>query len=427
MERAQHRAAQAVRRVLAGSTLAKALAAEDVDTVSDRPLVHELAYGTLRFLGQLRAILGALAHRAPADKGIEALIWIALYQLIHTNAPAHVVVDCAVRATSRVRRPAAKGLVNAVLRNFLRRRQALLSEIESDAEARFSYPRWWIDLVRSEYPERFGAILDAGNARSPLSLRVNVRKSSPEAFIAMLVEQGIAAERVGSTGIIVSAPRPVIALPGYAEGLFSVQDAGAQLAAPLLAARDGMRVLDACAAPGGKTTHLAELADLDLSAIDIDAKRVARIGENLARLGLAARLVIGDAADPASWWDGRGFDRILADVPCTASGIVRRRPDGKWLRRESDVASFALQQRRLLDALWPLLAAGGRLLYSTCSIFRAENAEQIDTFVARHDDAVRIGVELPPPMACVDGQLLPVEGDAAHNHDGFFYALLEKS
>jgi 16S rRNA (cytosine967-C5)-methyltransferase len=427
MERAQHLAAQAVRRVLAGSTLAKALAADDVDTVSDRPLVHELAYGTLRFLGQLRAILGALAHRAPADKGIEALIWIALYQLIHTNAPAHVVVDCAVRATSRVRRPAAKGLVNAVLRNFLRRRQALLSEIESDAEARFSYPRWWIDLVRSEYPERFGAILDAGNARSPLSLRVNVRKSSPEAFIAMLVEQGIAAERVGSTGIIVSAPRPVIALPGYAEGLFSVQDAGAQLAAPLLAARDGMRVLDACAAPGGKTTHLAELADLDLSAIDIDAKRVARIGENLARLGLAARLVIGDAADPASWWDGRGFDRILADVPCTASGIVRRRPDGKWLRRESDVASFALQQRRLLDALWPLLAAGGRLLYSTCSIFRAENAEQIDTFVARHDDAVRIGVELPPPMACVDGQLLPVEGDAAHNHDGFFYALLEKS
>jgi 16S rRNA (cytosine967-C5)-methyltransferase len=427
MERAQHLAAQAVRRVLAGSTLAKALAADDVDTVSDRPLVHELAYGTLRFLGQLRAILGALAHRAPADKGIEALIWIALYQLIHTNAPAHVVVDCAVRATSRVRRPAAKGLVNAVLRNFLRRRQALLSEIESDAEARFSYPRWWIDLVRSEYPERFGAILDAGNARSPLSLRVNVRKSSPEAFIAMLAEQGIAAERVGSTGIIVSAPRPVIALPGYAEGLFSVQDAGAQLAAPLLAARDGMRVLDACAAPGGKTTHLAELADLDLSAIDIDAKRVARIGENLARLGLAARLVIGDAADPASWWDGRGFDRILADVPCTASGIVRRRPDGKWLRRESDVASFALQQRRLLDALWPLLAAGGRLLYSTCSIFRAENAEQIDTFVARHDDAVRIGVELPPPMACVDGQLLPVEGDAAHNHDGFFYALLEKS
>ena len=427
MERAQHLAAQAVRRVLEGSTLAKALAVDDAEADGDRALVHELAYGTLRFLGQLRAILRALAHRAPPDKSIEALVWIALYQLIHTNAPPHAVVDCAVRATSRVRRPAAKGLVNAVLRNFLRRRQALLSEIESDPEARFSYPRWWIDKVRAEYPDWFGAVLDAGNARPPLSLRINMRKSNPEAFIAMLAERGFAAERAGDTGIIVSPPRPVTALPGYVEGLFSVQDAGAQLAAPLLAPRDGMRVLDACAAPGGKTTHLAELADLDLSAIDIDATRIARIGENLARLGLAARLVVGDAANPASWWDGRGFDRILADVPCTASGIVRRHPDGKWLRRESDVASFAMQQRRLLDALWPLLATGGRLLYSTCSIFRAENAEQIDAFVARHDNAVRMSFELPPPMASVDGQLLPVEGDAAHNHDGFFYALLEKS
>ncbi|HEV2685846.1 MAG TPA: 16S rRNA (cytosine(967)-C(5))-methyltransferase RsmB, partial [Actinomycetota bacterium] len=198
-------------------------------------------------------------------------------------------------------------------------------------------------------------------------------------------------------------------------------------AAPLLAASDGMRVLDACAAPGGKTTHLAELADLDLTAIDIDATRVARVAENLARLRLGARLLVGDAADPASWWDGRGFDRILADVPCTASGIVRRHPDGKWLRRESDVASFALQQRRLLDALWPLVAAGGRLLYSTCSIFRAENVEQIDAFLARHADAMRLDVAFPSPMASIDGQLLPVQGDAAHNHDGFFYALLEKS
>jgi 16S rRNA (cytosine967-C5)-methyltransferase len=427
MERAQHLAAQAVKRVLAGTTLAKALAVDDEPAQRERALVHELAYGSLRFLGQLRAIVGALAHRKPADPGIEALLWVALYQLIHTRAPAATVVDCAVRATSRLRRPAAKGLVNAVLRNFLRRQRAVLVEIEHDPEARFSYPRWWIERTRSEYPERFAAILDAGNARPPLSLRVNVRKTDPPAFGALLLEHGIAAASVGSAGIILGRPQPVTGLPRYAQGFFSVQDAAAQLAAPLLGARDGMRVLDACAAPGGKTTHLAELADLDLMAIDIDSHRVARIAENLARLGLSARVVVGDAAEPASWWDGRPFERILADVPCTASGVVRRHPDGKWLRRESDVAAFAMQQRRLLDALWPLLARRGRLLYSTCSIFRAENRDQIDAFVARHDDALRVSIELPQSWAALDGQLLPVEGDAEHNHDGFFYALLEKS
>jgi 16S rRNA (cytosine967-C5)-methyltransferase len=426
MERALALAARAVRRVLAGGTLAQALAAGDDEAREDRALVHELAYGTLRFLGQVRAIVRALAHRVP-DAGIEALLWVAVYQLVHTRAPEHAVVDCAVRATSRVRRPAAKGLVNAVLRNFLRRRRELLSDIERDPEARFSYPRWWIDKVRGELPERFAAILDAGNARPPLSLRVNARRSAPEDYVAMLAAHEIPARRVGSVGVIVERPRPVTGLPGYAEGLFSVQDAGAQLAAPLLSARDGMRVLDACAAPGGKTTHLAELASLDLTAIDIDEARVGRIAENLSRLGLSARLLKGDANEPHSWWDGRPFDRVLADVPCTASGVVRRHPDGKWLRRESDVASFALQQRRLLDALWPLLARGGRLLYSTCSLFRAENADQIEAFVTRHHDALQMRLELPASWGAFDGQLLPVEGDAEHNHDGFFYALLEKS
>ena len=227
--------------------------------------------------------------------------------------------------------------------------------------------------------------------------------------------------------MIVDRPRPATALPGYTSGWFSVQDAAAQLAAPLLDAGEGMRVLDACAAPGGKTTHLAELATADLTAIDVDAHRLERVGENLARLGLSARLVAGDATDPAAWWSGVPFERILLDAPCTASGVVRRHPDAKWLRRESDVAGFVEQQRRLLDALWPTLARGGRLLYSTCSIFRAENAEQIETFVARHPDASRVPLELPDSFAAVDGQLLPAEVGAEHNHDGFFYALLQKS
>lgn len=426
MERAQRVAAKAVRGVLAGATLRDALARESRQAYGERALIHELAYGTLRFLGQSRAIVRALADRPIPDMSVAALLWVALYQLLHTSAPVHAVVDGAVRATSRLRRTSAKGMVNAILRNFLRRKSALLSEIARDPEARFSYPRWWIERVRAEYPERFAAILDAGNARPPLCLRVNVRWTTPEALVALLEAHGIGAQRVGPVGVSVATPRPVTALPGYAQGLFSVQDAAAQLAAPLLGARDAMRVLDACAAPGGKTTHLAELAALDLTALDVDGQRLERLAENLARLRLSARVVAGDAGEPGSWWDGTAFDRILADVPCTASGVVRRHPDAKWLRRESDVAGFVAQQRRLLDALWPTLARGGRLLYSTCSVFREENAQQVEAFVARHPDAARVQLELPTSLA-LDGQLLPVEGDAEHNHDGFFYALLEKS
>jgi len=426
MERALALAALVVGQVLAGTTLTRALASADERSASHRPLVHELAYGTLRFLGQIRAILRALAHRPLSDPGVEALLWVALYQLVHTRAPAHAVVDCAVRATSRLRRPAAKGLVNAVLRNFLRDSKALLAQVEREPEARFSYPGWWIELIRAQYTDRYAEILAAGNVRPPLCLRINARRTTPHGFMDALAARGLTASLAGGAGVIVDPPRAVPSLPGYAEGAFSVQDAAAQLAAPLLGAQDGMRVLDACAAPGGKTTHLAELAELDLLAIDFDAERLMRVRENLSRLGLCADVALGDAAQPDAWWDGRFFERILADVPCTASGVVRRHPDGKWLRRESDVASFVEQQRRILDALWPLLAHGGRLLYSTCSVFAAENSEQIDAFIARNANATRVQLKLPD-SAVIDGQLLPVAGDAEHNHDGFFYALLEKS
>lgn len=427
MEKAQRIAAKAVRRVLAGATLPAALAGENDEDFGERALVRELAHGTLRFLGQVRAIVRLLAARPLADASVEALLWVALYQLIHTHAPPPAVVDSAVRATARVKRTSAQGLVNAVLRNFLRRQDALLAAVACEPEARFSYPTWWIDRIRAEQPQRFASVLDAGNARPPLCLRVNIRRIAPDDYVAALAAEGHAARRVGAAGVIVDKPRPATALPGYSSGWFSVQDSGAQLAAPLLGAGEGMRVLDACAAPGGKTTHLAELVSADLTAIDIDAHRLERVAENLARLGVSARLVAGDAADPAAWWNGIPFDRILVDAPCTASGVVRRHPDAKWLRRESDVAGFAGQQRRLLDALWPTLAQGGRLVYSTCSIFRAENAEQIDAFVARHPDALRVWLELPDSFASEDGQLLPAEVDAEHNHDGFFYALLQKS
>jgi 16S rRNA (cytosine967-C5)-methyltransferase len=426
MEHAQRAAAKAVTRVLAGRSLPAALAEEE-ERAASPALVRELSFGTLRFLGQLREIVDLLAERPLVDRSLEALLWVALYQLIHTEAPQHAVVDNAVRATSRLRRTSARGLVNALLRNFLRRSDALLAAAAREPEARFSYPQWWIDRVRSELPDRYAAVLDAGNARPPLSLRVNVRRIAPDDFVAALAQQGHLARRIGAAGVIVEKARPVTALPGYSSGWFSVQDAAAQLAAPLLDAAEGTRVLDACAAPGGKTTHLAELVTTNLTAVDIDAQRVERVAENLARLGLSARLITGDAADPAAWWDGVPFDRILIDAPCSTSGVVRRHPDVKWLRRESDVTSFVEQQRRLLDGLWATLQGGGKLLYSTCSIFGAENAQQLEAFLARHPDASRAQLDLPASFAAQGGQVLPAAADAEHNHDGFFYALLQKS
>ena len=262
--------------------------------------------------------------------------------------------------------------------------------------------------------------------RPPLTLRVNRRALSRASYLDALSAQGIAATAIGEAGVVIGEPRAVTELPGYAEGWFLVQDAGAQLAAPLLGVADGMRVLDVCAAPGGKTTHLAELATLDLVALDIDSARLERVTQNLARLDLRARVVAADAGDIRSWWDGDAFDRILVDAPCTASGVVRRHPDGKWLRRESDLAAFGKQQQRLLDAVWPCLAQGGRLLYATCSIFRPENDDQVAAFAARHPDVLRLSLALPADIGDESGQLLPSGPGAEHNHDGFFYALLQK-
>ncbi len=426
MEQAQRVAAKAVRRVLAGVALRGALEEAGASRASQRALATDLAYGTLRYLGQTRAVVRSLAERALTDPSVEALLWVALYQLIHTTAPSHAVVDSAVRATGQLKRTSAKGLTNAILRNFLRRRDTILEDVARDAEARYSYPRWWIDRVVAQYSTRAPEILDAGNARPPLTLRVNRRMASRDDYLIALKRADISARAVGQSGVIVNEPRRVEDLPGYAEGWFSVQDAGAQLAAALLDVHDGMRVLDACAAPGGKTTHLAELASVELTALDDDQARIERMTLNLSRLRLAAKVHHADAADTGAWWDGVAFDRILLDAPCTASGVVRRQPDGKWLRREIDVDGFVAQQKRLLEALWPCLERGGKLLYATCSIFVPENGGQIDAFLHAHGDAYRARCSLPEEAGAEDGQLLPAGAGAAHNHDGFFYALLQK-
>ncbi len=412
-----------------GAALASATAGDDADRGRRHSLVQELAYGTLRHWGTLDALTRKVAAKPMSDPLLPILIAVALYQLDYTRAPPFAVVNHAVDNAAVLARPAAKALVNALLRRYLRERDALNLAVRDDPVARWSYPHWWIDRLRNDHPGDWQAILEAGNERPPLALRINRRVTSREALLARFSESAVAASEGGAAGLLVAPPRAVAELPGYAEGAFSVQDLGAQLAAPLLRPENGMRVLDACAAPGGKTTHLAELADVSIVALDSDGARLARVRENIERLPRGgARIDVrqGDAGEPSAWWDGQPFDLILADVPCTASGVVRRHPDIKWLRRESDIAGFARQQARLLAALWPCLRRGGRMLYATCSVFHDENEAQIEPFVASRSDALRETLTFPPGVTARGGQLLPSLPGASHNQDGFFYALLGK-
>jgi 16S rRNA (cytosine967-C5)-methyltransferase len=412
LELALYAAGAAVAQVRAGRSLSEALSGLEADS-SLGAAVQDLAYGALRNLGLLDALLAELL-RKPVKPAVHALLLAALYQLRARPRTSHTTVDQAVRAVSRLE-PAAKGLANAVLRNYLREADALVARCNSET-AHYSYPQWWIDRVRTAWPQQWESVLNAGNLHPPMTLRVNRRRLTAEQYLARLGERGLAGEHLGAQAIVLERPLPIGSVPGFSAGEVSIQDAGAQLAAPLLDVRPGMRVLDACAAPGGKAGHILELADCALTALDSDPARVLRINDNLARLGFSARIVCGDCASPAGWWDGGLFERILLDAPCTASGVVKRHPDIKWLRRDGDISRLATTQGRMLDALWQLLAPGGKLLYATCSVFPQENAQTVTSFLARSDGARCL------PLAEPEGrQLLP---DA--RHDGFFYALLEK-
>lgn len=413
----QKTAAETLCGVLGGSSLAALLDGPERLEGWERAASRDVVYGALRHLGELRACLAELL-RQPLQHGIlESLLLVALYQLRYSRAAPHAVVDHAVDCAEQIGAPRARALVNAILRNFLRDRDGIVARAHATDEGRFSYPAWWIDKVRTQYPLEWAAVLEAGNEHPPFTLRVRASRMSVESYLDWLHTEGIEARQTGASAVTLARPIPVAEVPGFAAGDVSVQDAGAQTAARLLDVQDGMRVLDACAAPGGKTAHVLDLARVRLVALDCDKPRLVRVQENLDRLGLAADVVQGDAKTPAAWWDGTPFERILADVPCSASGVVRRHPDVKWLRRPTDVAGFAASQAVLLDALWQTLRRGGKLLYATCSVFREENQHQADRFLSRHRDARRLpGAALPE-----DGMLLP-----NRNHDGFFYALFKK-
>ena len=417
---------QAVAEGQSGGVAVEAVSAEL------RPGVQALAFHAWRNLGRAEALRKLLAKRPPPPE-VDALLCVAL-ALAWSNAgapyDAFTLVNQCVEAAKRnpATRPQAS-FVNACLRRFLREREALVAATDADPVALWNHPQWWIRRLKNDHPQHWQELLRAGNRQAPMALRVNALQTSVPGYLAELAACGIEATASGPYGIVLAKPVPVGQLPGFASGRVSVQDSAAQMAAPLLLghvpAHQMHRVLDACAAPGGKTGHLLELGVPHVTALDVDSARCERIGQNLARLGLQAEVIAADASRPDLWWDGQLFDAILLDAPCTASGIVRRHPDVRWLRRETDIAQLAALQHKLLQALWPLLAPGGRLLYCTCSVFRAEGGEQVKTFLAHHRD----GVLLSSP-----GHLIPtkparqgtVPDNASPDHDGFFYALLQK-
>lgn len=444
MIRTQRLAAAAVEKVLAGTSLTAVL--RDIwHTHSDlsdqeRGAIQDLSYGVLRFFGQLDVLLRLLLDKPLKDQNLHCLLLVGLYQLEYSKTAPYAVVHNAVSASRGLGggndlsgrkggkggkgKQGSAGLVNAVLRNFMRKRAALLERVAESDVGRYSHPQWWIDKLHVQYPQCYKAILEAGNKRPPMTLRVNRHKLNVTEYQEILIQNGMEAvpleDDALNDALELAKPVAVERLPGFAEGWVSVQDAGAQMAAPLLDAGDGMSVLDACAAPGGKSAHLLELANVELTAVDNDAARVARITQNFTRLGVKAHCIVhGDASQPIKWWDGKQFDRILADVPCSASGVTRRHPDIKWLRRESDLLQFCAKQREILNALWQILARGGKLLYVTCSVFAEENGLQVKDFLRHHSDARLLPLSR---SGIIDGQLLPNS-----HHDGFFYALLHKA
>jgi 16S rRNA (cytosine967-C5)-methyltransferase len=411
---------------------ASGTAAVEAVSADLRPGVQALAFQVWRNLGRARALRALLAPRKPAAR-VDALLCTALALAWNDeDAPydAFTLVNQAVEAAKRTSGTARQAsFINACLRRFLRERTDLIAETQSDPVAVWNHPQWWIARLQKDHPQHWQTLLAAANRHAPMTLRVNTRQVSRDDYLATLAHAGIAGLPVGAHGIELTHALAVHKLPGFAQGSVSVQDAAAQIAAPLLLGGLMLpsiaRVLDACAAPGGKTGHLLELSDAVVTAVEFDARRAERITQTLARLQLQATVLTADASAPASWWDGVPFDAILLDAPCTASGIVRRHPDVRWLRRETDIAQLAALQRKMLQALWPLLKPAGRLVYCTCSVFRQEGEAQLQTFLAHNTDATL----LPSPGHLIPGigtKPGPTPDNPSTDHDGFFYALLQK-
>ncbi|AZL66229.1 16S rRNA (cytosine(967)-C(5))-methyltransferase RsmB [Pseudomonas oryziphila] len=424
-------AARALTAVLSGKASLNSSLPAQLDKVDDRDrgLTQDLAFGTARWQPRLDLLAAQLLQKPfkAADADVQALLLVGLYQLFYTRIPAHAAIGETVGCADKLKKPWAKALLNAVLRRAQREGEALLADMERDPVVRTAHPRWLQKSLKAFWPEQWEAICAANNAHPPMILRINRRHHSRDAYLALLAEAGIQASacQYSRDGIVLAEACDVRGLPGFAEGWVSVQDEAAQLSADLLELAPGQRVLDACCAPGGKTCHLLEAEPklAHMVAIDLEAKRLTRVRENLDRLKLDAELIACDARDTTSWWDGKQFQRILLDAPCSATGVIRRHPDIKLTRQADDIPALAALQGELLDALWPTLEVGGMLLYATCSSLPTENTEVIDAFLARTPGARELDLATEAGLRQPHGrQLLAQEG----GHDGFYYAKLIK-
>ena len=421
--------ARVLSRVLQdGQSLTVALdnALQAVESGKDRAFIQALCYGVCRYYHRLDFILSELLDKPIKDLGVKALALAGLYQLNYMRVKPHAAVSETVLAARK--KPWAKALINALLRSYLREQDGLEQKADNVHYAAVSHPDWLIKQIEQDWPQQAQKIFLENNQQPPMALRVNLARISRDQYLQQLSAQGILAAAVSfcASAIILNKPVAVDLLPGFTEGLVSVQDVAAQLAAELLAVQPGHRVLDVCAAPGGKTAHILEYQPhtRELVAVDIDESRMQRVSENLRRLRLPARLVVGDAANPQDWWDGQLFDRILLDAPCSALGVIRRHPDIKLLRRAEDIKPLQALQKNILHAVWPLLAPGGIMLYATCSILKQENEQQIDIFLAEHPDAVELPVDAAWGCAGSHGrQIMTGESEM----DGFYYARVGKS
>ncbi|WP_122698784.1 16S rRNA (cytosine(967)-C(5))-methyltransferase RsmB [Pseudomonas viridiflava] len=424
-------AAKALAAVLSGKASLNSSLPTQLDKVEDRDrgFTQDLAFGTARWQPRLSALAEKLLQKPfkAADADVEALLLVGLYQLLYTRVPAHAAIGETVGCADKLKKPWAKGLLNAVLRNAQRESETIFAELERDPVVRTAHPRWLQKSLKAFWPQQWEAICAANNAHPPMILRVNRRHHGRDAYLALLGEAGIAATPCvySRDGIVLETAADVRSLPGFAEGWISVQDEAAQLAADLLDLAPGQRVLDACCAPGGKTCHIleAEPALAGVVAVDLEAKRLVRVKENLERLGLDAELIAADGRDIDKWWDGKPFQRILLDAPCSATGVIRRHPDIKLTRQPDDIVALAQLQGELLDAMWKTLEVGGILLYATCSTLPTENTEVIAAFLERTPGARELDLATAAGIKQPHGrQLLAQQG----GHDGFYYAKLIK-
>ena len=425
MNHSQWSAAMIVEQVLLGKNLDKSFDVilkkynnSEIDNLSQ---IKDMVYGAIRNLGRSNFYINKLVKNKIENRCLEALLHIVLFQITNERSNNYTLVNEAVDAAKKIDHKKS-AFINAVLRNFLRKKDELQQELNEDESAVYSYPNWWIQKVKNQYPRNWKDILVIGNQRPPLALRINLKKIEVNEYSTVLDDHGINHTLVGGECLIINTPLGVDKIPGFFEGKVSVQDYGAQLAAHLIDLKNDQKVLDACSAPGGKACHMLELNSIQLLAIESDQQRIIKIQENIDRQGLKAKILNDKISSQNEWWNKESFDRILLDVPCSASGIVRRHVDIKWLRRINDFQSFGNNQLSLLRAAWPMLKEGGKLLYVTCSIFEEENIDVIEKFKQDSNDVSELNINFPSNIVHIKNQILPSE-----NHDGLFYALLQKN